>query len=333
MTLPVVPNFPSIFQFDQRVSALETKVSGFNQTSQFVEAISSILGFFDNYLVSKLKEEVNVAVQLQSNKLKEESEAENQKFINQVDSTTKKIIKERVKVQTSYVVAASLLEFELKKILIDKMDTNELTNRSDIQRNIYNALVESYNTDKDIFSIYGNVVTFKKGRDDQTRSDRGTKRREYTQAEEPEFEAADTKMQQDQGNESGHIDDQPDNEAAPKHDWFQKPNKPRTHDRAWNKSKSVNFRPVKVMRWYDYGYLEEIVIQIDDNVLYKFKEGNFPRLNVYDIEDMLLLLVQKKLSNLDIDDRYDLGVALRMFTRCMVILHRVEDLQLGVESY
>nr|GEX23861.1 hypothetical protein [Tanacetum cinerariifolium] len=39
-----------------------------------------------------------------------------------------------------------------------------------------------------------------------------------TQAEKPEFEAADTEMQQDQKNESGHIDDQPDNKAAPKHD-------------------------------------------------------------------------------------------------------------------
>ncbi|GKG45962.1 hypothetical protein Tco_0498408, partial [Tanacetum coccineum] len=66
---------------------------------------------------------------------------------------------------------------------------------------------------------------------------------------------------------------------------------------------------------------------------YKFKEGDFPRLNLCDIKDMLLLLVQKKLSNLEVDDLYDLGVALRMFTRRIVILHRVEDLQLGVESY
>nr|GEV62618.1 reverse transcriptase domain-containing protein [Tanacetum cinerariifolium] len=92
-------------------------------------------------------------------------------------------------------------------------------------------------------------------------------------------------------------------------------------------------RKVKVMKWYDYGYLEEIVVRRDDNVLYEFKEGNFPRLNLRDIEDMLLLLVQKKLSNLDVDDQYDLGVALRMFTRRIVILHRVKDLQLRVKSY
>ncbi|GJZ18010.1 hypothetical protein Tco_0554133 [Tanacetum coccineum] len=48
---------------------------------------------------------------------------------------------------------------------------------------------------------------------------------------------------------------------------------------------------------------------------------------------MLLLLVQQKLTNLTIDERYDLNVALHMFTRRIVIQRRVEDLQLGVESY
>ncbi|GJT55524.1 hypothetical protein Tco_0990578 [Tanacetum coccineum] len=104
------------------------------------------------------------------------------------------------------------------------------------------------------------------------------------------------------------------------------------HD-VYSKIRILAVTSVKVMRWYDYGYLEEIVVRRDDNVLYKFKEGDFPRRNLCDIEDMLLLLVQKKLSNLDVDDRYDLGVALRMFTRRIVILYRVEDLQLGVERY
>ncbi|GJX97326.1 hypothetical protein Tco_0353124 [Tanacetum coccineum] len=61
--------------------------------------------------------------------------------------------------------------------------------------------------------------------------------------------------------------------------------------------------------------------------------SDFPRLNLRDIEDLLLLLVQKKLSNLEKDVIYDLNVALRMFTIRVVILKRVEDLQLGVESY
>ncbi|GJW86815.1 hypothetical protein Tco_0162155 [Tanacetum coccineum] len=90
---------------------------------------------------------------------------------------------------------------------------------------------------------------------------------------------------------------------------------------------------VKVMTKYDYGYLQEIVIRREDQQLYKLVAGDFPRLNLHDIKDMLLLLVQKKLSNLERDDLYDLNVALRMFTRRVVILKRVEDLQLGVKSY
>ncbi|GJU81776.1 hypothetical protein Tco_1284141 [Tanacetum coccineum] len=72
---------------------------------------------------------------------------------------------------------------------------------------------------------------------------------------------------------------------------------------------------VKAMKWYDYGYLEEIKVQREDKKLYKFKEGDFPRLNMHDIEGMLLLLVQKKIANLERDVIFDLNVALRMFTR------------------
>ncbi|GJW66361.1 hypothetical protein Tco_0120785 [Tanacetum coccineum] len=90
--------------------------------------------------------------------------------------------------------------------------------------------------------------------------------------------------------------------------------------------------PVKVVKKYDYGYLDKIIVRREDQQLYKFVEGDFPRLNMRDIKDMLLLLVQKKLSNLERDDIFDLNVALRMFTRRVVILKRVEDLQLEVES-
>ncbi|GJT12343.1 hypothetical protein Tco_0859385 [Tanacetum coccineum] len=90
---------------------------------------------------------------------------------------------------------------------------------------------------------------------------------------------------------------------------------------------------VKVMRKHRYGYLEEIVVRKADNVLYKFKEGDFPRLQINDIEDMLLLVVQNRLINLLGDDVADFAIALRMFTRSLVIQKRVEDLQLGVKSY
>ncbi|GJW39472.1 putative reverse transcriptase domain-containing protein [Tanacetum coccineum] len=88
-----------------------------------------------------------------------------------------------------------------------------------------------------------------------------------------------------------------------------------------------------VMRKHRYRYLENIVVKRADNVLYRFKEGDFPRLQINDIEDMLILVVQNWLTNLSGDDVADFAIALRMFTRSLVIQKRVEDLQLGVKSY
>ncbi|GJS80944.1 hypothetical protein Tco_0747485 [Tanacetum coccineum] len=89
---------------------------------------------------------------------------------------------------------------------------------------------------------------------------------------------------------------------------------------------------VKVNKWYGYGQ-EEIEVRRADEQLYKFMEGDFPRLHLNDIEDMLLLVVQNKLLNLKGDGIVNLDVALCMFTRRIIIQKRVEDLQLGVESY
>ncbi|GJX17359.1 hypothetical protein Tco_0218191 [Tanacetum coccineum] len=158
-TLPNIPNFASQF------------------------AVSSILGIVDNYLASKMKDEVNVAIQLQSNKLREEAQAENEEFLNQIDSNIKAIIKDQI------------------------------------------------------------------------------------------------------------------------------------------------------MEFFGYKHLEEIAVRRQDDRLYKFREGDFKRLHRQDIEDMLLLLVQGKLTNLNLDEHFALNVALRMYTRCIVIQERMEDLQLAVESY
>ncbi|GJZ06879.1 hypothetical protein Tco_0540672 [Tanacetum coccineum] len=90
---------------------------------------------------------------------------------------------------------------------------------------------------------------------------------------------------------------------------------------------------VKVDKRLRYGYLEEIVVRRVDRQEYSFKEGDFPRLYLNDIEDIVLLHVKNKLFNLPGDDIVDLVITLRMFTRSLVIKKRVEDVQLGVESY
>nr|GEV08034.1 hypothetical protein [Tanacetum cinerariifolium] len=87
----------------------------------------------------------------------------------------------------------------------------------------------------------------------------------------------------------------------------------------------------------DYGHIkwiEDLVsIRRDNEKIYTFKEGDYKRLHLQDIKDMLLLLVQGKLTNLTIEERLALNVSLQMFTKSIVIQRRIEDLQLGVKSY
>ncbi|GJX00995.1 hypothetical protein Tco_0184908 [Tanacetum coccineum] len=69
--------------------------------------------------------------------------------------------------KSTYEAAASLSEFELTKILLDKMEESKSHLRADYKKKLYDALVESYNTDKDLFNTYGEVFILKRSRDDK----------------------------------------------------------------------------------------------------------------------------------------------------------------------
>ncbi|GJY99204.1 hypothetical protein Tco_0516634 [Tanacetum coccineum] len=136
-------------------------------------AVSLIPGIVNTCLANKMNEAVKTVVQLQSDRLRDEAQADNEGFINKLDGNLKKIIKEQVKEQvkaqvskifpkiektineqleaevltrssneskTSHVVAANLFELELKKILIDKVESNKSIHKSDEQKNLYKAL-------------------------------------------------------------------------------------------------------------------------------------------------------------------------------------------------
>ncbi|GJR99893.1 hypothetical protein Tco_0316402 [Tanacetum coccineum] len=98
-SLQDLPNFGSLFGFDHRLKTLETNFSEFKQTNQFATTISSIPGIVDAYLANKMHEAVKTTIQLQSDKLRDESQAKNADFINKLDDNIKKIIKEQVKEQ------------------------------------------------------------------------------------------------------------------------------------------------------------------------------------------------------------------------------------------
>ncbi|GKD67042.1 hypothetical protein Tco_1309150 [Tanacetum coccineum] len=172
-SLQNLPTFDSIFKCEDRVNALEDDFSEFKQTNQFAAT---------------------------SDRLRNEAQAENEDFINTLDENMRKIIRKQVKEQvkeqvskilpkiekfvndqleaevltrssnqakTSHVVVANLSELELKKILIDKMENNKSIDRSIQQKTLYNALVDAYETNKDIFETYRDIFTFKRRRDDE----------------------------------------------------------------------------------------------------------------------------------------------------------------------
>nr|GEY19735.1 uncharacterized mitochondrial protein AtMg00810-like [Tanacetum cinerariifolium] len=135
--LQTLPTFASVFRFEDRVKSLEVNFSKLMRTNQSTEA---------------------------TDRLQDSIQRENDEFLRTIDDNMKKIIKEQVKSQvkaqvtrilprieesvnaqleaevltrsshssrTSYVVAADLLEMELKRILIDKMEGNKSIQRED----------------------------------------------------------------------------------------------------------------------------------------------------------------------------------------------------------
>nr|GEX26450.1 hypothetical protein [Tanacetum cinerariifolium] len=170
----------------------------------FAGAVSSIPRIVQRYMDQRMNEAVKVAVQIQSDRLHDEAQADNDEFLKTIDENIQKIIKEQVKEQvmvqvfkilpkikqtmneqleaevltrssnsskTSYAVAADLSEMELKKIIIKKIEGNKSIHRSNEKRNLYKALVEAYESDKIILDIYEDTVTLKRRRDDDADKD------------------------------------------------------------------------------------------------------------------------------------------------------------------
>nr|GEV90790.1 hypothetical protein [Tanacetum cinerariifolium] len=199
-----LPSFGSLFRFDDRLMLLEENFFEVMQTNQFAGAVSAIPGIVQQYMDQRMNETVKVVVQIQSDRLRDEAQRENDEFLIMVDENIKKIIKEQVKEQvkvqvskilprieqavneqledevltrsshssrTCYAVAADASEIELKKILIEKIEGNKSIQHSDEQRNLYKALVEAYESDKIILNTYEETVTLKRRRDDDEDKD------------------------------------------------------------------------------------------------------------------------------------------------------------------
>nr|GEU62322.1 hypothetical protein [Tanacetum cinerariifolium] len=288
----------------------------FKQTNLFAKTISLISSIVDAYLANKMNEAVKTIIQLQSDRLRDEAQAENEDFINKLDENIKKIIKEQVKLKvkekvskilsrieklvndqlesevltrssnkakTSHDVAANLSELELKKILIDKMESNKSIHRAKPTK----PPTLDHDWNKTLPAAHGPIQPWinNQARKDDSRDSFNKK-----------------------------MDTLLDFLAF-----------------MMNRLK-VDTLTLELLVGPTFELMKGSFCRNDDK-LYTFKECDYKRLRLQDIEYMLLLLTQGKLSNLTIEERLALNVSLQMFTRSIVIQRRVEDLQLGVEGY
>ncbi|GKA77815.1 hypothetical protein Tco_0784352 [Tanacetum coccineum] len=258
------------------------------------------------------------------------------------------LVRSSKEAKTSHAVAANLSELELKKILIDKMEANNSINRSDIQRQLYKALVDAYEADKILF-------------DKIWRYDRGSKRRRsgkepastsapretttttagkttptgskthkqsasqsapveetmqttnvFEAPAQQEFETGGPCMKQEEEQEVYKA-------TTEKLDWINPEGRQYPHDlrQPLPLVPNAQGRHVEIVEWQNYKHLDWITIRRDDDGFFiKFKKEDFHRLGIQDIDRYAASSRQGK-----------------NVTRSVVIQRRMEDLQLGVESY
>ncbi|GJV31897.1 hypothetical protein Tco_1392297 [Tanacetum coccineum] len=180
---------------------------------------------------------------------------------------------------STYEAASTLTEFELKKILLDKIEKSESYLAALEHRDCYDSLKKSYDLDKDFLFSY-DVYSLKRSRKDKDKdedpsagSDRGLKTRKLSkdaepttgpkkkdstsgsskvfkpqpkssgksnQLMEPMSEVADSDIPQDQERNMGYNEDEPRKETASRRDWFKKPTPPQEPtDPDWNIGKTT----------------------------------------------------------------------------------------------
>ncbi|GKC58307.1 hypothetical protein Tco_1085905, partial [Tanacetum coccineum] len=204
--LSTLPDFASVFRFNDRITALEKEVAELKKDplhtqvttlvdehldTRFEETREEFMNFLSESLTARIKEQVKD--QLPHILPKEVS--------NFAPPVFKKLIKELrdevtlAKVssqpQSTYEAAYTLTEFELKKILLDKMEKSKSYLTAPEHRDCYDGLKKSYSLDKDFFYSY-DVYSLKRSRKDNDKdedpsagSDQGLKRRKTHKDAEP----------------------------------------------------------------------------------------------------------------------------------------------------
>ncbi|GKD16993.1 hypothetical protein Tco_1206151 [Tanacetum coccineum] len=292
--LSTLLDFASVFQFNDRITALEKEVAKQKKDPLHTQVTNLVDEHLDTRLGETREEFMNFISESLMARIKEQVKYQLPQILpkevsNFAPPVIKALIKEsydevtlaKVSSQphSTYEAASTLTEFELKKILIDKMEKSESYLAAPEHRDCYDSLKNSYDLDKDFFFSY-DVYSLKRSRKDKdkdeypsTGSDRGLKKRKLSkdaepntgpkkkdstsgpskgtksqpksfgksiQSEELVFEVADSDMPQDQEGNLGDNEDETRNKTASRRNWFKKPTPPpKPTDPNWYVGKTI----------------------------------------------------------------------------------------------
>ncbi|GJR92602.1 hypothetical protein Tco_0264776 [Tanacetum coccineum] len=270
--LSTLPDFASVFRFNDRITSLEKEVAKLKKDPLHTQVTTLVDEHLDTRLGETREEFMNFLLESLTARIKEQVKDQLPQILpkevsNFAPPVIEALIKEscdevtlaKVSSQphSTYEAASTLTEFELKRILIDKMEKSESYLVAPGHRDCYDSLKKSYDLDKDFFFSY-DVHYLKRSRKDKDKdedpsagSDRGLKKRKTSKDVEPTteksvFEVADSNMPQDQEGNLGDNEDETRNETASKCDWFKKPIPPQEPtDPDWYVSKTIQEGPTQ----------------------------------------------------------------------------------------
>ncbi|GJY45872.1 hypothetical protein Tco_0434935, partial [Tanacetum coccineum] len=207
----IVINFEAVYSFLHKIHALDRDVQELKQTDHSaatLESIRSQLPFIvKEYLGASLPDAFQKVLQSHTEGLKKKltvKKAEYKEFIeesvtNKVKNQMSKILSKAVsdfatpviqstiketleqtpiisaqsssESQSSFAIAESLTEFELKKILMEKLKRSQSYRTANQHKILYDGLVNSYILDKHLFESYVQTVSLERNREDDQDED------------------------------------------------------------------------------------------------------------------------------------------------------------------
>ncbi|GKD61206.1 hypothetical protein Tco_1298715, partial [Tanacetum coccineum] len=203
-TVPMTVTQKLLLHMLQPVSTLEMELSQLKQadhSAPLLEYVKSQLPkIVDDLLSTRFGYATRTTLQSYTKEFEKKAQEERKLYIDVVEKSSTimeslenvVLAKSSSQPQSTYEAAASLIEFKLKKILLEKLEKSKLYQAANDHKNLYDELVKSYQVDKDLFDSYGKAYSLKRSREDKDKDedppagpDQGLKKKKTSKDADP----------------------------------------------------------------------------------------------------------------------------------------------------